>query len=311
LDARTSHALSPPFLIGDFITPAFSPDGRLIINVSTNCIPQISDALTGQQMIQLDGFDSEVRRSAHVVSTDIPFDLSSRQSRFQFTHDGKRVLCVDFQGAVGQWDAKTGEKLWVVTNTLDAGDAGIYSVAESSADRNLIAIISRVQMEGTRHIFGNHNIDWHVRFLDATTGRDVANLDGNDGRAQFSGVYTNFQDGFDKPRNLIITLNGWPVRVCELYPAEGRCPDWVLKLSEAASGMVVNDLGLLEETKLDRVQTVNEIRAKLNKDPSEDDWTVWGRWLLADPATRCLSPFYARNRREGLASHQPTNKPAP
>ena len=62
---------------------------------------------------------------------------------------------------------------------------------------------------------------------------------------------------------------------------------------------------------LDRVQTVNDIRAKLNKDPSEDDWTVWGRWLLADPDTRCFSPFYARNRREGLASHQPTNQPAP
>jgi hypothetical protein len=29
----------------------------------------------------------------------------------------------------------------------------------------------------------------------------------------------------------------------------------------------------------------------LNQDPRDDDWTIWGRWLLADPDTRTISPF--------------------
>ena len=47
----------------------------------------------------------------------------------------------------------------------------------------------------------------------------------------------------------------------------------------------------MEETKLDRVETLEEIRQKLNTEPSDDDWVVWGRWFLADPDTRTISPF--------------------
>jgi hypothetical protein len=48
---------------------------------------------------------------------------------------------------------------------------------------------------------------------------------------------------------------------------------------------------VLEETKLDRAQTVKTIQQTLAHEPADDPWTAWGRWLLADPSERTISPF--------------------
>jgi hypothetical protein len=72
---------------------------------------------------------------------------------------------------------------------------------------------------------------------------------------------------------------------------EARCPDRLLPLAEAISGEVINQQGLLEETRLNRAQTPAQIRQKPRVAPEHDDWVVWGRWFLADPATRTFSPF--------------------
>ncbi len=47
----------------------------------------------------------------------------------------------------------------------------------------------------------------------------------------------------------------------------------------------------MEPTRLNRVETLNQLRQKLNQEPGDDDWVVWGRWFLADRATRTISPF--------------------
>jgi hypothetical protein len=69
------------------------------------------------------------------------------------------------------------------------------------------------------------------------------------------------------------------------------CPRWLLTLTEAISGQVVNQQGALEPTKLNRRETLNQIREQLTHQPGDDDWVLWGRWLLADHATRAISPF--------------------
>jgi len=53
----------------------------------------------------------------------------------------------------------------------------------------------------------------------------------------------------------------------------------------------LNKQGLLEPTKLNCGKVLNELRQKLNQGPDDDDWVRWGRWFLADPATRTISPF--------------------
>jgi hypothetical protein len=65
----------------------------------------------------------------------------------------------------------------------------------------------------------------------------------------------------------------------------------LLQLAEAISGQTLNKQNLLEPTRLNRVEVLNQIRQKLNQDPGDDDWSVWGRWFLADRATRTISPF--------------------
>jgi tetratricopeptide (TPR) repeat protein len=63
------------------------------------------------------------------------------------------------------------------------------------------------------------------------------------------------------------------------------------QLAEAFSGQTVNQQGLLEPTRLNPAEFINQLREQLHRQPGGDDWVVWGRWFLADAATRAISPF--------------------
>ena len=63
---------------------------------------------------------------------------------------------------------------------------------------------------------------------------------------------------------------------------------------EAISGKALNKQGVLEPTLLNRAEEINRIRRQLTHEPDHDDWVIWGRWFLADPATRTISPFSTR-----------------
>ena len=80
-------------------------------------------------------------------------------------------------------------------------------------------------------------------------------------------------------------------RVWDVAPCGSGRPDWLLQLSEAISGQVLNKQGVLEETRLPRRDTIKQIREKLSHKSGGDDWVVWGRWFLADRSTRTISPF--------------------
>ena len=80
-------------------------------------------------------------------------------------------------------------------------------------------------------------------------------------------------------------------RVWDVAPAQARYPDWLLQLSEAISGQVLNKQDVLEQTRLNRIEMLDQIPQKLNQEPGDDDWAVWGRWFLGDRAKRTISPF--------------------
>jgi hypothetical protein len=48
---------------------------------------------------------------------------------------------------------------------------------------------------------------------------------------------------------------------------------------------------VLEPADQDRFQFISSLRKQLDQIQTPDDWTLWGRWLLADPAARTISPF--------------------
>jgi hypothetical protein len=69
-------------------------------------------------------------------------------------------------------------------------------------------------------------------------------------------------------------------------------------LGEAISGLMLNKQGVLEPTRLNRTEIINQLRQESKHDPDDDDWVTWERWFLADPATRTISPFSKQTVRE-------------
>ena len=42
---------------------------------------------------------------------------------------------------------------------------------------------------------------------------------------------------------------------------------------------------------MNRGEVLKQIREKLSREPDDDDRVIWGRWFLAAPATRTISPY--------------------
>ena len=89
----------------------------------------------------------------------------------------------------------------------------------------------------------------------------------------------------------IVSASGGAARVWDIAPSGTGFPDWLLPLAEAVSGHRLNPQGVLEATGQDPVTVISRIRQQLDQAPTNDDWVVWGRWFLADRATRTISPF--------------------
>jgi WD40 repeat protein len=182
----------------------------------------------------------------------------------QFSPDGRRIVTASEDGTARVWEAATGRPL---TEPLKHG--GPMWSAQFSPDGGRIATASA---------------DKTAREWDAWTGRPLTEplKHGAPVRsAEFSA------DG----RQIVTGSEDGCVKVWDVAPASGACPDWLLQLSEAISGQVLNKQGILEESKLNRAETIKQIREKLNDESGDNDWVVLGRWFLADPSTRTISPF--------------------
>ena len=78
--------------------------------------------------------------------------------------------------------------------------------------------------------------------------------------------------------------------ILDLAPLPLRYPPWVVDLAKAVSGQVLNERSVLEPAKLNPAETIHRIKQELDH-AADDDWAIWGRWFLADRATRTISPF--------------------
>jgi dipeptidyl aminopeptidase/acylaminoacyl peptidase len=182
----------------------------------------------------------------------------------QFSPDGKRVVTASEDNTARVWDAQTGQAL--VGHLKHNGE--VIS-AQFSPDGKRIVTASQ---DGT------------ARVWDAQSGQPLTEPMKHNGwvySAQFS------PDG-----KRIVTASGDnTARVWDIAPSGTGFPDWLLPLAEAVAGGRLNPQGVLEPTGQDPATVIGHIRRQLEQAPGNDDRVVWGRWFLADRATRTISPF--------------------
>ena len=77
----------------------------------------------------------------------------------------------------------------------------------------------------------------------------------------------------------------------DIAPSGTTAPKWLLSLAETISGQVLTKGGVLQLQKVQQARTLGPILDQLNQAPADDPCTERGRWFLAAPASRTISPY--------------------
>jgi hypothetical protein len=81
------------------------------------------------------------------------------------------------------------------------------------------------------------------------------------------------------------------------FPAGSKAPSWLPLLAELAGGRQLNaDTGVIEPV-VDHWLKLQALRAQLAASVERDPFSLLGRWFLADPQRRTLSPYSALTAR--------------
>ncbi len=285
-DAQTGQSLTGPLRHTDWVWSAqFSPDGQQIATASDDGTARIWDATTGQPLtdplthggpvrsVQYSPEGKQIVTSSWDATARIwdaqtgkalvePLRHPGWPETARFSPDGKRIVTACSDHAARVWDAQTGHLLFEPMVHL----SGVL-FAEFSPDGRRIVTLSR---DNTVHVW------------DAQTGQLILPLE--------HAIWVLPQFSPDGKRVMMVSNDGF-ARIWDIAPTETRFPDWLLRLAETVSHKVLNKRSLQEDTKLDQFEEVHRIRQMLNHEAASNDWAVWGRWFLADRATRTISPF--------------------
>jgi serine/threonine protein kinase/WD40 repeat protein len=311
------------------VSAQFSADGKRIVTVGGN-MARVWDAQTGQQMIEMKHPDLVISAQVSpdekrivtasgntarlwdaqsgAVLAALEVSATKEVQSVQFSPDGKRIVTASGNTA-RVWDAQTGQQMIemkhpdnlfsaqfspdekrIVTaslNTARVWDAQTgQQVMEMYYSNESLIDTGNTSAQFSPDGKWIHTESTKVDLWDAQTGQQVAAID-SQWPAQFS------PDG----KRIITVLydeaerNSYAVRVRDIPPYSTNYPDWLLTLTEALSGQVLNRQGVMEPLAQDTHAVLNQLRQKLNALPDNDDWTIWGRWLLADHWTRPISPY--------------------
>ena len=190
-----------------------------------------------------------------------------------FTRDSRRLLTwtpLD----VRVWDVATGAPL---TEPMVAD----YNVQRAvfSEDETRIATCNRTSGE--------------VRLWGSVSGQLLADaMKGMSTMPSFFGFLGNGQ--FLAQAHLSGRLLVWPI------PPQSRrqpVPGWLLQLVTAVAGGEIDARAVFREQAFD-VKSFDEIRRELAALPVDAPYAEWGRWILADRATRPIGPGFTVTRAE-------------
>ncbi|HUD49225.1 MAG TPA: protein kinase [Candidatus Baltobacteraceae bacterium] len=305
-DAQTGKPLTEPLKHRSRVNSAqFSPDGQRIVTASQDGTARVWDARSGKQLTELQHGNFVAVASA------------------QFSPDGNRIVTVARDGTAQMWDAESGQQL-----TQLAGDAmsaqfspdGKRILTESGTtarvwdsqsgqplteplQHDVTVTSAQFSADGKRIVTATYGGGAWV--WDAQTGQQLMEplLHGRAARpgdlirganpgtgAGVRWVVNSAQFSPDGKR-IVTAADDGTARVWDVAPSQETRPAWLPQLAEAISGQTLNKQGLLEPTRLDCADVLSRLRQELNGETNRDDWVVWGRWFLADPSTRTISPF--------------------
>jgi tetratricopeptide (TPR) repeat protein len=283
----------------------FSPEGKRIVTASQDGTARVWDAQSGQQLAEL--------QHGNLVAV-----ISA-----QFSPDGRRILTVSRDGTAPVWDAQSGQQLTQLGGEVKSAQFSpdgnrILTVSETSArvwdaatgqplteplQNNTPVLSAQFSPDGKRIVtatFGGG-----ARVWDAQTGQQLMepllhsrtprpgefNRGSNRGLVVAVRSSVNFAQFSPDGKRIVTASDDGTARVWDVAPSQGDHPAWLPQLAEAISGLALNKQGLLEPTAINCVEVINRLRQELNNDRKNDDWALWGRWFLADPLTRTISPF--------------------
>jgi WD40 repeat protein/serine/threonine protein kinase len=329
-DAQTGRSLFAPLRHEGWVLSArFSPDARRIVTASQDGTARIWDAQTGHGLVgplrHAAGvlsaeFSSDGGRvlTASWDGTARLWDVENGQPKTEplkhnswvwsarFSPDGTRIVTASEDQTVRVWDAQNGLpitpplKHGAAVYMADFSPDGIQIVTASAAAEARLwdAQTGHLLTEPLKHADTVHAArfspdgNWLVtaswdataRVWDTRTGQPLTESLKHNGPvwlAQFSPA----------GQQIVTASADGTARLWDIAPCHGRHPDWLLRLAEAVSGRTLNRRGVLETIVSNRVEALSQIREDLTHQHDEDDWVIWGRWLLGDRSTRTVSPF--------------------
>jgi WD40 repeat protein len=320
-DARSGQPLTEPMIHSNMVYSAqFSPDGTRIVTGCRNGTARVWDAVSGQPLTK------PLKRRGEAMSLSTP-SVAILYSA-QFSPDGKRILTASGDDTACVWDAQSGQLL---TGPLEHNGGAMPStvsarfsldgkrILTASADTAQVwdavsgqplteplkhsNLITSVQFSPDGRWIATASTDHTARVWDAQNGQPLTEpLPHGDivNSAQFT------PDG----RQILTTSDDGAARVWDFAPSTTNHPDWLLQLAEVISGERLNKQGIMEQTQLNRGGILNQLRQRLKQESDDDEWVIWGRWFLADPATRTIAPFSKQTVSEDLESRLKENTEA-
>lgn len=289
-------ACEPVQLSGPVFFPEFSPDGSRVAVGTMDGKIRLWDTTTGQPVaasmdlehqVNATVFRSDGARLATVggggrwriwdPATGQPITEVLRHGRIriegiQYARDGHRLLTHSYESAL-VWDA----------------DRGVPIVGPMSGESTMAGAIFS---EDERRVIGLF-VDGTLRVWDAGTGLPLF------GPLQTEGAGFHFRVASVLAGTGLVRVNvldhdsrrSCIVSVPEIWDKQPT-PGWLLRLAEALCGGEIAVTGDFRNTATSSPSVFLGIAAELEGLPDDAPYVEWGRWFLADRATRSIAPGF-------------------
>ncbi|MBC7819149.1 MAG: WD40 repeat domain-containing protein [Planctomycetaceae bacterium] len=193
------------------------------------------------------------------------FERSAYIWSAEYSRDGKYLVTGDWEGAARVWNAFTGEAVG-----LTMTHAARVSIVHFSPDGKRVLTASA---DGT------------ARVWDAVSGRPLTE--------SLPHGEELLEASFNADGRFIMTRAGATQRVWSVpeEPGDLATPDWLLQLGTLCASKSLTPDGQFVDTP-GEAERIDDLRRQLTALPHNAPYLEWGRWFLADPATRSIAPGF-------------------